>query len=135
MYGICKQPWFHGDISKNQAETILRGYKSGYFLVRLSTTVTGCFTISRVTPKSTIHHHRIDYKGSKGYATRSIVDKSIISSSSKSLHSFIGLLKEDMHLETPCPGSKFRVLFKVQQTIGPGGYDQDDNETLFADID
>merc|ERR1712137_1149231 len=136
MYGICKQPWFHGDISSKQAEQLLRGYKSGYFLVRLSSSVSGCFTISRVTPNNTIHHHRIDYKGEKGYATRSIVDKSsIISSTSKSLHSFIGLLKADMHLESACPGSKFRVLFKVQQTIGPGGYDDDTTETVFANFD
>merc|ERR1712137_1338410 len=136
MFGIVKQPWFHGDVSKEQTEAILRGYKPGFFLVRLSSTVSGCFTISRVTPNNTIHHHRIDYKVGRGYATRSIVDKkTVITDPSKSLHGFIGLLKADMHLETACPGSKYRYLFKATVVSGPGGYDQDDNETLFADID
>lgn len=132
MYGICKQPWFHGDISKDQAEKILCGYKGGYYLVRLSSSVSGCFTISRVTSKSTIHHHRIDYKPDKGYVTSSVVERGVvITAPGKSLHSFIGLLKENMFLESPCPGSKFRVLFKAPKTVGCPGYSQDDNETLF----
>lgn len=76
----------------------------------------------------------MDYKANDGYVTRSIVEKGvIITAPGKSLHSFIRLLKESMYLETPCPGSKFRVSFKPPKTLGKGGYDQDDNETIFAD--
>lgn len=136
MIGIVKQPWFHGDISREKAEFILRGYKSGYFLVRLSSTVSGCFTISRVTPNNTIHHHRIDYKLGRGYATRSVLDKkTIIADSKKSLHSFIQLLKPDMHLDSPCPGSKFRYLFKATVVQGGGGYyNQDSDEDMYVDL-
>ena len=97
MYNTCKQPWFHGDISKAQAEKILRGYREGYFLVRLSSTIAGCFTISRVTPSKSIHHHRVDYLGAKGFATRSISTKAIIRAPNKSLRSFINLLKDSIY--------------------------------------
>ena len=133
MYQTCKQPWFHGDISKAQAEKILRGYKEGYFLVRLSSTVSGCFTISRVTPNKSIHHHRVDYLGAQGFSTRSIVSKTIIKAPNKSLRSFINLLKEDMHLHNACPGSKYRVLFKVLVVTSEGGYDPDEDEQFFED--
>jgi len=38
-----------------------------------------------------------------------------------------------MYLKNPCPGSKFRVLFKVVVVTKEGGYDLDDNETFFED--
>ena len=103
------------------------GCGPGSFLVRLSTTVAGCFTVSRVTSSKKINHHRIDYKGIEGFSTRSVVNRSLtIKSANKSLRSFIQMLKKDMNLNSACPGSKFQVLFKVQVVqSSQGGYDAD----------
>jgi len=135
MYRTCKHQWFHGDISKTEAERLLRPQRAGTYLVRLSSTVSGCFTISRVTRSKGIHHHRIDYRGEEGFSTRSIVTRGqVISAPNKSLRSFINLLKEDMNLEHACPGSKFRVIFAKPVVVdGPGQYDIDDNEEFYAD--
>ena len=46
---MAKQLWFHGNITKNEAEKRLGGRGEGTFLVRLSTTTPGCpFTISTI---------------------------------------------------------------------------------------
>lgn len=67
-----------------------------------------------MTQGKAIHHHRVDYRGNQNYATRSIKNKNeVIKGNDISLRSFISNLKEDMHLIFPCPGSKFRVLFKT----------------------
>lgn len=114
IYQTCKQPWFHGDISTSQAETLLKVHGPGYYLVRLSSSVSGCFTISRVTSGKSIHHHRVDYRGNQNYATRSIKNKNdVIKGKDMSLRSFISNLKESMNLVNACPGSKYRVLFKT----------------------
>jgi len=128
IYRICKQPWFHGDISKVKAEQMLRAYKEGYFLIRLSTTEAGCFTISRVTRQNTIHHQRINYKADSGYTTKLVVNKQtkIISAQNKSLRSFISLIKTDLHLVSACPGSKYRPIFqKTRVLAASGGYNED----------
>lgn len=82
----------------------------------MSSSVSGCFTISRVVPngdKFKIHHHRVDYKGDDTYISASTTQKGkTIRAEGVSLRSFIHLLKEDMNLLNACPGSKFRVLFK-----------------------
>uniref|UniRef100_A0A7S4I6F8 SH2 domain-containing protein n=2 Tax=Vannella robusta TaxID=1487602 RepID=A0A7S4I6F8_9EUKA len=110
----CKQPWFHGDISTQKAQTLLQVHGPGYFLVRLSSSKSGCFTISRVTRAKSISHHRIDYRGAQTFVTHSTKNKKeIIKGENVSLRSFITSLKDDMHLINACPGSQFRVLFKT----------------------
>jgi len=93
---------------------MLQVHGPGYFLVRLSSSKSGCFTISRVTRAKSISHHRIDYKGAQTFVTHSTKNKKeIIKGENVSLRAFITTLKDDMHLINACPGSKFRVLFKT----------------------
>jgi len=110
----CKQPWFHGDITTPQAQQLLQVHGPGYYLVRLSSSKSGCFTISRVTKQKSISHHRVDYRGNQTFVTHAVGNpKREIRGENVSLRSFIKTLKEDMHLVNACPGSKFRVLFKI----------------------
>jgi len=131
IYRLCKQPWFHGDITKDKAEQLLKAYKPEYFLVRLSTTVSGCFTVSRVTPSQKIHHQRIDWsRETQTFKAKIIVNRQAkeVTSSGKSLRSFLNLIKGDLHLSTACPGSKYRPIFQKTRVIGTGGYYEDDEE-------
>lgn len=53
-------PWFHGDVSKEEAEDLLSSQPKGTYLVRTSVTERSApFTISKVTKKKTINHQRI----------------------------------------------------------------------------
>ena len=55
-------PYFFGYIEKDAAESKLSGKSNGTFLVRLSTTKQGAFTISKVSKSGNINHQRFDYK-------------------------------------------------------------------------
>ncbi len=43
--------WFHGNITQQESETLLHGKEFGTFLVRLSASTPGCFTVSKVNKK------------------------------------------------------------------------------------
>jgi len=64
---LLQQPWFHGHIEKADAESKLTGQARGAYLVRLSSTAPGCFTISKVGHHG-ISHQRIDYSAGKGFS-------------------------------------------------------------------
>eukprot|EP01095_Lingulamoeba_sp_RSL-Kostka_P018132 TRINITY_DN97_c0_g1_i1.p1 TRINITY_DN97_c0_g1~~TRINITY_DN97_c0_g1_i1.p1 ORF type:complete len:523 (+),score=211.21 TRINITY_DN97_c0_g1_i1:57-1625(+) len=129
----CKQPWFHGDISKKQAENLLRSYKEGYYLIRLSETMSGTFTISKVTPKKTINHQRIIYQPQVGYTIKIQTEdgeKLFRSQPNKSLRSFMKSLEGDLFLTNPCPGSKYKALIFQRRRINTSdieGYLDDDS--------
>jgi hypothetical protein len=57
---LQSKPWFHGDISKEDADSRLSCRMEGTFLVRLSATTPGCpYTISMINNQ----HRRILYEG------------------------------------------------------------------------
>eukprot|EP00276_Gloeochaete_wittrockiana_P020233 CAMPEP_0184340384 /NCGR_PEP_ID=MMETSP1089-20130417/9072_1 /TAXON_ID=38269 ORGANISM="Gloeochaete wittrockiana, Strain SAG46.84" /NCGR_SAMPLE_ID=MMETSP1089 /ASSEMBLY_ACC=CAM_ASM_000445 /LENGTH=519 /DNA_ID=CAMNT_0026668183 /DNA_START=54 /DNA_END=1613 /DNA_ORIENTATION=- len=122
----CKQPWFHGDIDGRKAESLLKAFREGYFLVRLSTTFSGSFTVSKVTQTRRINHQRIDYKPGQGFTIK-IVDEAQEthikrSAPGQSLRAFLKTLEAELFLIEPCPGSRFRSIFQKRRTEGIDGY-------------
>ena len=112
-----QQPWFHGDLESSDAEKALADRKKGHFLVRMSTTKPGSFTISKMASKG-VNHQRVAYKAetrtfsiriSKGHGKKKSV-KTI--KSTGSLEEFIRTkLSGELMLKMPCPGSKYAFLY------------------------
>jgi SH2 domain len=50
---LTKEPWFHGDLSSEEVEELLRGQPVGTFLIRFSSQP-GCYASSFVTDRNTI---------------------------------------------------------------------------------
>lgn len=122
----CKQPWFHGDIDGKEAEQLLRVCNEGAFLIRLSTTVRGSFTISKVSSnedkRKQIAHQRIDYKPGVGFTIRITENgqtKLLRSPPNSSLRSFIKPFEEMLSLIEPCPSQKFRSIFQKKKVELP----------------
>jgi len=130
---LCKQDWFHGNISKNRAEQLLRTYREGYYLVRLSESTPGAFAISKVSQTKKINHQRIVYKPDVGFTIKiqtSEGPKLFRSQPGKSLRSFLKSLENELFLTSPCPGSKFKVeIFSKKriETDNIEGYLGEDN--------
>lgn len=57
-------PWFHGKISREDAESLLNPREDGLFLVRESTNFPGDYTLC-VCYKSKVEHYRVIYKDNK----------------------------------------------------------------------
>lgn len=55
-------PFFFGYIERDEAEAKLTGKEIGTFLVRLSTTKHGQFTISKVSKSGAVNHQRFDFR-------------------------------------------------------------------------
>eukprot|EP01102_Stenamoeba_stenopodia_P006404 TRINITY_DN1755_c0_g2_i1.p1 TRINITY_DN1755_c0_g2~~TRINITY_DN1755_c0_g2_i1.p1 ORF type:complete len:320 (+),score=100.47 TRINITY_DN1755_c0_g2_i1:887-1846(+) len=107
-----KQPWFHGDITTSEAEKLLHSQKPGSFLVRLSTTQAGAYTISKVSRKGQINHQRIEYKPDKGFSVSIQTKKGKKTvTDTTSLQHLVEATKSDLYLKVPCPGSPYEFLF------------------------
>lgn len=57
-------PWFHGKITRDEAESLLRPREDGLFLVRESTNFPGDYTLC-VCFNGKVEHYRIIYKDNK----------------------------------------------------------------------
>lgn len=64
-----RQQWFFGDVDSKEAEKALSGRKKGTFLVRMSASHPGQFTISKVASKG-INHQRFSYEPGKGFTLK-----------------------------------------------------------------
>jgi len=114
---IMKYDWFHGDISRDNAMTILKSKKKGCFLVRLSTTEPehAPFVISKLGSKGDVSHQRIFVnEQGNGYYTNT-KDKKGKLLKLKQNGSVVDLINnkkifKELRLSTPCPGSKFVQL-------------------------
>jgi len=123
-----RQKWFHGDIQKEDAETLLKKHSvHGCFLIRLSTTIAGCFTISKVSREGKINHQRIEYLDGEFSLKVTVNNNKTTLSSRESLADFISQIADDLHLTQPCPGSKYMHIFDKPASTQIDGYlDQDD---------
>jgi len=111
---IMKYDWFHGDLSREDSQTILKTKKKGCFLVRLSTTEPehAPFVISKAGSKSEVQHQRIyvnehsngfyvNTKDKKGRLLKLEVNGTVVD-----LFKNKKIVKE-LRLASACPGSKF----------------------------
>ena len=58
---LNSMPWFHGKISRDKAEDLLRPREDGLFLVRESTNFPGDYTLC-VCWQGRVEHYRVIYK-------------------------------------------------------------------------
>jgi len=118
---LLKEKWFHGDITGEEAETRLNAQpKPGYYLVRFSSRVPGCFTISYKSKDKQLLHVRVKYMPGDGYTFIGIGNKfyddlsNLIRSESK----------KNYYWKDPCTGSKYQSLFanekELQHLSSPG---------------
>jgi serine/threonine protein kinase len=101
-YKMVKSPWFHGNLSKTEAEERLKNNKEGTFLVRFSTSNDNNFVISKIGAEKSLKHMLVLYKPSEGY----VFNK-------KTFPSFEELLKDSektFHLQHACDGSIFAIM-------------------------
>jgi len=127
---ILECPWFHGDVTKQQCESLLIGFKKGFWMVRLSNTEPDKtpFTLSKVNKSGKVDHQRISVApGSKGYYSHIKFKSGTKKVEAPSLISLMKKLKTELKLKTPCPGSKYRQVFEANGS-GIYLYNPDDEE-------
>jgi hypothetical protein len=117
-----KEEWFHGHMSSKEAESALANRKKGTFLVRLSATGEGVFSLSRVGSTG-ISHQRISYDPSEGVFTlkysQGKAQKKIREKCSLSVFMTKHLSKE-LKLAIACAGSPYGFLYGKQATFEKG---------------
>jgi len=121
MEQVFRQDWFHGDIKKEEAESTLATHDQVIYLVRTTSTTKNCpFTISKRNKKGEISHVRIQRLPDLTFAVEiKVKGKPTTNKVSKDgfLSAFIAELKKDLHLVTPCPGSKYKALFVTNTKV------------------
>ena len=101
VHSILAEKWFHGNLSPQQSEDLLREEKGGSFLLRFSS-LPGFFTLSVLGKKSLINHHRIE-NTKDGYL--------FAGEKYSSLTNLIKDQRKKLYLVQPCAGSPYRKLF------------------------
>lgn len=124
---LCEKEFFHGDISRQEADQKLAKEKKGHFLVRLSTTEPEKtpFTISKVNRHGVINHQRVNaLPNDAGYYVSIKSDKEIKRIECKgSIYDLIKKSSKDLYLKKECSGSKFSSIFQKEEKFG--GYLQE----------
>jgi hypothetical protein len=62
VVNLLKKSWFHGEISADDAERLLKQEKKGTFLVRFSARDPGSYAITTVSDTNKIKHFRVYHK-------------------------------------------------------------------------
>jgi len=124
---VLKEPWFHGDLPRQNSEVLLTDYirKKGTYFVRLSTTdpiEKSPFTRSKVNKKGKINHQRVFVsKSRQGYY---VVIKAKNGDKNKKIEAKGGIgnlivkIAGELDLKTPCPGRKYSELFMTNKVEG-----------------
>ena len=136
--------WFHGDITREVAEARLsKEKKGGLFLVRLSTSVAGVFTLSKVRqilsdskPQHSINHQRIDLTP-EGYTIKIKKGGATTAYTANTIPDLIKKVEGPLHLKFPCEGSVYyeELFTQREQDVQMAGYlvaydneDEDDDD-------
>eukprot|EP01103_Thecamoeba_quadrilineata_P005223 TRINITY_DN1504_c0_g1_i1.p1 TRINITY_DN1504_c0_g1~~TRINITY_DN1504_c0_g1_i1.p1 ORF type:complete len:548 (+),score=107.96 TRINITY_DN1504_c0_g1_i1:25-1644(+) len=114
---LINEPWFHGNISSNEAETMLRNEPAGTYLVRFSANSPDNYVISSITKptankKINVNHWKVLHTAGKGFTFQN-----------KVFPTFQKILEDyakPANLSTPCPGSIFE---RLKTPNNPYGYD------------
>jgi serine/threonine protein kinase len=138
VHDVLRTEWFHGEISREEAESRLTGVVPGTYLVRLSTTSGNCFTISKMSKSGKINHQRIKYSHADGFSITVQSPKggkggqTVTSQGSLSLERFIAKIANDLYLKRPLPGP-FRSLFVKNTALDGYLFNEEDAEGDFDD--
>lgn len=133
LYDVCKNDWYYGDLDKEDCKEIMKSAKPGDFLVRISSTVSGCFSVTFVR-LSQLKHHRIEFNSKTGqYST--VVKKNSVRISSDSLAEIVyENLAPEFGLTNAFGTSPFHEIQTNPDVQGGGGYDVP-NENVFLTED
>jgi hypothetical protein len=133
IYNIVKCPWFHGDITKDEAISLLscddkKKVKSGTFLVRLCTTEPihqNPFTITKLNSNNEIVHQRI-YLRDDGTYYMPIKDKSGVTREIASNKGLVALMEEILHtkfVKAAAPRQRYKDIFIKTKPLDQGYLD------------
>jgi len=101
-YRMVESEWFHGNMSKTEAEDRLRNQPPGTYLVRFSANNPNNYVISKVSADKSLKHMLVLHKPGEGF----IFNK-------KAFPTFEELLKDtdkSLNLKGPCSNSIFQVM-------------------------
>jgi len=104
---LTQTKWFHGSVTKSEAEDRLRNSKPGTFLVRLTTSNKNSLVISKIGRDQTIKHMLIDHDPISG----------AFNFNKKSYPSLEQLIKDasgEFNLLHESPGSIFKIIHEIQ---------------------
>jgi hypothetical protein len=123
LSNVTSKGWFFGDISRVEAESLLRVSGKGFFLIRFSASQPGSFTISFLfSPQTGPKHIRIN---------RNAGGQLIYSGATyPTLDEFIRAQQQALNLKMFCPGSTFAKLWEGRQRLG-----EDDEESKRREAD
>ena len=142
LRNIMRQPWFFGDMNSKDAGKALSGRKKGTFLVRLSSSKPGQFTISKVATKG-INHQRINYSSTKGFSIK-VTKGTGKNKKTKTIKIMCSLevfirkhVSSELMLKEACKGSPYGFLHGDDVTLDKGtavdGYVVNDSESSSED--
>lgn len=120
MRELLQQPWFHGSIETDEAVAVLTGEGPGAYIVRLSSSTPGCFTITKVSKKGTITHQRINFSPQKGYTLQIQGADGHVNEvvGHGSLVQFLAANKNELFLHKAVACTKYRLLFEKSNVEG-----------------
>jgi serine/threonine protein kinase len=108
LSGLCAFPWFYGKMSSAEVSSLLTGKPKATFLVRLSESSEGCFTISKVEKTAEVNHQRVLYNLKDGTYTIAIAGKQM---PFKSLPEIVAF--KDLKLKiAPAEKNKFQMMLE-----------------------
>jgi len=102
-------PWFHGIISASEATALLQFCAPGTYLIRLSTSYFGAWTLSYISPTYQISHYRFSYNLQKGVFIFAETEYPSISD-------ILEHHTKPMRLSMPLLGSKYTIIFTEMET-------------------
>jgi hypothetical protein len=128
LKSTVSQPWFHGDISKGEAESTLGVWpRDGTYLVRLSYTSPGetPFTLSILTKGgSVVLHQRIGRAGDIFFTNVWVGGggggggQMVRVEAQGGVENLMARVVGQAGLSMPCPGSKLQTIFGPKAPVG-----------------
>jgi len=108
---LLSKPWFHGYMSTEQAEKVLKRHRKGFFLVRFSMSDPGCFAVTSLAKDGKLKHYKILHKAGSTYQIGKI--------EAVSLDEIVTKYRKELYLKHPCSGWPYEELFGTRNAPDP----------------